>query len=512
MKKELLKLKENKNGITLIALVITIIVLLILVGVTITTLTEDNGLLGKTSESKFITEIQHYNEELKLAITEDYTNSMGNRQNKFNIRRNSYNDENSFIDAMKTKIPSFNNKYANKLEIKEDKLNYIGDDEQERTWLAQVISVAGMLKINYVYENGTEAAPTYQRVIADGSYEVKSPKKDGYEPDQYIVSGQINGDINITVTYYPPSQGLEYELLDDETYTVAGIGGFVGEGLVIPVEYNGKAVTKIKESAFKNNTTIKTIIISNNITDIGIKAFENCKHVEYINLNAKKTSGMDNFARCSNLKKIEIGKNVESFGNYCFIDCKKLFEVVLYSENVRINSRHFSGCEKLEHIYVPENNLEYKEEDGALYSKDGKKLYFYIPGKKQNITINSEVEEICGAAFYSNLNITQIDIPSNVETIGADAFKECRNLLSLKLNAQKIESNDGFAQCKQLKKIEIGENVKSIGNYCFIDCKSVEEVIYKGTIEQWNNLYKSSTWNYNSNITAVICTDGTVDA
>ena len=83
------------------------------------------GLFGKTSEAKFITEIQQYNEELKLAINEDYTNNMGNRQNKFNIRRSNYNDENTFTDEMKTKVPSFNIKYANKLEIKEDKLHYI---------------------------------------------------------------------------------------------------------------------------------------------------------------------------------------------------------------------------------------------------------------------------------------------------------------------------------------------------------------------------------------------------
>ena len=43
-----LNLKE-RNGITLIALVITIIVLLILAGVTIATLTGDNGILGKAT-------------------------------------------------------------------------------------------------------------------------------------------------------------------------------------------------------------------------------------------------------------------------------------------------------------------------------------------------------------------------------------------------------------------------------------------------------------------------------
>ena len=49
------KLKESK-GITLIALVITIIVLLILAGVTIATLTGNNGILGKANDAKTQTE------------------------------------------------------------------------------------------------------------------------------------------------------------------------------------------------------------------------------------------------------------------------------------------------------------------------------------------------------------------------------------------------------------------------------------------------------------------------
>ena len=46
------QLMKVSNGITLIALVITIIVLLILAGVTIATLTGDNGILGKANEAK----------------------------------------------------------------------------------------------------------------------------------------------------------------------------------------------------------------------------------------------------------------------------------------------------------------------------------------------------------------------------------------------------------------------------------------------------------------------------
>ena len=56
MKQEIQQKKEK--GITLIALVITIIVLLILAGVTIATLTGDNGILTKANEAKESTEIE----------------------------------------------------------------------------------------------------------------------------------------------------------------------------------------------------------------------------------------------------------------------------------------------------------------------------------------------------------------------------------------------------------------------------------------------------------------------
>ncbi len=56
------------KGITLIALVITIIVLLILAGLTIATLTGENGILGKATEASNKTEEKNAEEEVKIAV------------------------------------------------------------------------------------------------------------------------------------------------------------------------------------------------------------------------------------------------------------------------------------------------------------------------------------------------------------------------------------------------------------------------------------------------------------
>ena len=86
------KLKESK-GITLIALVITIIVLLILAGVTIATLTGDNGILGKANDAKTQTEQAKEDENLKIAIAGSY-----GTDGKLNLKDLKDNLENQGID------------------------------------------------------------------------------------------------------------------------------------------------------------------------------------------------------------------------------------------------------------------------------------------------------------------------------------------------------------------------------------------------------------------------------
>ena len=63
-----MKIRKKNNGITLIALVITIIVLLILAGVTIATLTGENGILTRASEASEKTKQANAEEQVQLAV------------------------------------------------------------------------------------------------------------------------------------------------------------------------------------------------------------------------------------------------------------------------------------------------------------------------------------------------------------------------------------------------------------------------------------------------------------
>ncbi len=68
------EIKYCNKGITLISLVVTIIVLLILAGVTIATLTGNNGILTRAQEAKNKTEQAEKDEKEKLVNIENMTN------------------------------------------------------------------------------------------------------------------------------------------------------------------------------------------------------------------------------------------------------------------------------------------------------------------------------------------------------------------------------------------------------------------------------------------------------
>lgn len=68
---------KKQTGITLIALVITIIILLILAGVTIATLTGDNGILSKTNEAKKQNNKESIKEQIKIEIMGEQSENEG---------------------------------------------------------------------------------------------------------------------------------------------------------------------------------------------------------------------------------------------------------------------------------------------------------------------------------------------------------------------------------------------------------------------------------------------------
>ncbi len=102
-------MKKGMKGITLIALVITIIVLLILSGITITTLTGDNGLLQKTEKAKNETLKVEGKEKIEVEVLGSY-NRAGNieidtlNKNLGNIKELKILNDNNEIEDLPVKL------------------------------------------------------------------------------------------------------------------------------------------------------------------------------------------------------------------------------------------------------------------------------------------------------------------------------------------------------------------------------------------------------------------------
>lgn len=94
--------------------------------------------------------------------------------------------------------------------------------------------------------------------------------------------------------------------------------------------------------------------------------------------------------------------------------------------------------------------------------------------------ITYKVESIGANAFKGCKNLTNVKIPAGITRIGKNAFSGCGKLSSVTIGKDVTEIGDGaFANCKALKKITISANVTKIGKKAFNKCKALKTVTIK---------------------------------
>lgn len=177
-----------------------------------------------------------------------------------------------------------------------------------------------------------------------------------------------------------------------------------------------EGVTAIAPLAFKNCSQLESIVIPNSIRHIGHHAFEGCTAIVEI--------------------RIPIGINVIEEGT--FMGCTNLIFVAIPPSVNRIEKDAFRGCSQLEsgeYYYCYDYNLNAKE---------------YI---SDNI-IPSGVEFIGDNAFRECSNIEHFAIPYAVTTIGKNAFSDCRKLEEIQIFTSEVSiGKDVFSGCKSLNRI-----------------------------------------------------------
>ncbi len=159
-------------------------------------------------------------------------------------------------------------------------------------------------------------------------------------------------DIEGTLDYILGIGGdLEYELQDDGTYMVVGIGDCDDTEIYIPSEYNGRAVTAIGDYAFRNCSSITRIVVPDTVASIGSCAFYCCTSLTDITIPDTVTSiGSRAFYYCTSLTDITIPDSVTSIEEYAFYGCSVLTDITIPDSVEYVGSYAFSNCTWLTHI------------------------------------------------------------------------------------------------------------------------------------------------------------------
>ena len=172
----------------------------------------------------------------------------------------------------------------------------------------------------------------------------------------------------------------------------------------------------------------------------------------------------------------------------------------------------FSWMNLTKEIIPPSEGLELKlSDDRTSYVVEGIGTCVDTDIVIPDIYNGLPVTSIAAGAFFQCTSITSVIIPDSITYIGGAAFSFCYSIERVVIGNSVTKINmDTFQGCNSLTSINIPKSVKEIDAFAFFICTSLTSINYDGTMEEWNSVKKSPSWNERGHITKVICSDGIV--
>ena len=223
----------------------------------------------------------------------------------------------------------------------------------------------------------------------------------------------------------------EYEILPDGSAMILKYNGDE-ENVEIPVKFGRRTVTAIGEKAFISCKQLKSVIIPERVTSIGDLAF----------------------AYCTALERITIPDGVTTLG---------------------VNP--FESCDVLTDIVVSIDHPTLATIDGVLFEKPTKTLVCYpYAFKATHYTVPEGIRHIGANAFHGS-DLQGVTLPSTLETIGAEAFGLCFDLVDIQFPAGlKAIGACAFESCYKIIALTLPEGLETIGSCAFEGCKGLTAI------------------------------------
>ena len=245
----------------------------------------------------------------------------------------------------------------------------------------------------------------------------------------------------------------------------------------IPVSLTKVTVTNsttVKDNAFNGMSSLKEIVYTQTVTDIGVSAFNGCSSLTSFAFSDGLVSiGERAFYNCDGLTELVLPEGIDSIGERAFYDCSNLTSSTVGSTATSIGQYAFGQCNNLTELTVPFVG-------GTPY--DGNSLSYVfgnqwnIPQSLRRVTVTNS-STVKDNAFSGMSNLEEVVYEQAITAIGAGAFYNCSSLAAFDIPDTVIfVGNEAFYNCDSLTGVHLSGGDVTLGSNAFYDCDGIIEL------------------------------------